>query len=100
MNMRKALDISCYLVVGPENTMGRPVKDIVRDAVKAGFTCVQIRSKVASARELIEECREAAEVLAELGKSDSVVLLVDDRLDVALAAREMGIKPMPISTDS
>ena len=92
MNMRKALDISCYLVVGPENTMGRPVKDIVRDAVKAGFTCVQIRSKVASARELIEECREAAEVLAELGKSDSVVLLVDDRLDVALAAREMGIK--------
>jgi len=92
MNMRKALDISCYLVVGPENTLGRPVKDIVREAVRAGFTCVQIRSKVASARELIEECREAAEVLAELGKSESVVLLVDDRLDVALVAREMGIK--------
>lgn len=90
--MRKALDISCYLVVGPENTLGRPVKEIVRDAVRAGFTCVQIRSKVASARELIEECREAADVLAELKKSDSVVLLVDDRLDVALAAREMGIK--------
>jgi thiamine-phosphate diphosphorylase len=92
MNMRKALDISCYLVVGPENTLGRPVRDIVKEAVKAGFTCVQIRSKVASARELIEECRKAAEVIKEMGKSDSIVLLVDDRLDVALACRDMGIK--------
>ncbi len=26
MNMRSVLDISAYLVVGPENTKGRPVK--------------------------------------------------------------------------
>ena len=45
-----AFSIEKYLVVGPENTLNRPVADIVRAAVEAGFTCVQIRSKVASAK--------------------------------------------------
>ncbi len=90
--MRKQLDISAYLVVGPENTMGRPVEDIVAAAVGAGFTCVQIRSKTAAARELIECTRRAAERIAAAGKSEQVALLVDDRLDVVLAARQQGIK--------
>ena len=77
MNMRKNFDISAYLVVGPENTLGRPVADVIRAAVANGFTCLQIRSKTASARELIALCREAADVLRELGKSDEVVLLVN-----------------------
>lgn len=92
MSIRENLDISSYLVVGPENTLGRPVKDIVRAAVEADFTCVQIRSKVASARELIELTREAAEAIDAAGKADTVALLVDDRLDVAFAARKLGIK--------
>ena len=86
------VDISAYLVVGRENTNGRPVAQIVSDAVKAGFTCVQIRSKTASAKEMIEDLRESAKAIAGLGKSESVALLVDDRLDIVLAAREMGIK--------
>lgn len=89
---RKKLDISAYLVVGPENTNGRPVAQIVKDAVEAGFTCVQIRSKTASARELIELTRQTAAAIAEAGKSDRVALLVDDRLDVVLAARKQGIQ--------
>lgn len=92
MHMRKILDISSYLVIGPENTTGRPVAPIVKDAVEAGFTCVQIRSKVASARELIELTRQAADAIAQTGKSDQVALLVDDRLDVVLAAKKQGIK--------
>lgn len=92
MSIRDNLDISAYLVVGPENTLGRPVADVVRAALDAGFTIVQVRSKVAGARELIECTRSVAEVIAEAGKSDRVPLLVDDRLDVVLAAREAGIK--------
>lgn len=92
MSIRENLDISSYLVVGPENTLGRPVRDIVRDSLEAGFTCIQIRSKAASAREMIELTRESAEEIAKAGKSDTVALLVDDRLDVALAARKLGIK--------
>ena len=86
------VDISAYLVLGRENTNGRPVAQIVSDAVRAGFTCIQIRSKTASALEMIEDCRQSAQEIAKLGQSDSVALLVDDRLDIVLAAREMGIK--------
>ena len=86
------VDVSAYLVVGRENTNGRPVAEIVEAAVKAGFTTVQIRSKEESALELIEDCKNAAAVIKNLGKADSVCLLVDDRLDVVLAAREMEIK--------
>jgi thiamine-phosphate pyrophosphorylase len=92
MSIRKKLDISAYFVVGPENTKGRPVAPIIKEAVEAGFTCVQIRSKAASARELIELTRQASRVISEAGRSDEVALLVDDRLDVILAARKQGIK--------
>ena len=74
MSMREALDLSAYLVIGPENTKGRPVKPVIRDAVAAGFTVVQVRSKAASARELIGCCRDAAEAIAESGRADRVVI--------------------------
>lgn len=92
MSMRNRFDLSAYLVVGPENTKGRPVVSVIKDGVEAGFTCVQIRSKIASAQELIQLTREASEVIAQLGKSQEVTLLVNDRLDVVLAARKQGIK--------
>ena len=90
--MRDKLDISAYLVIGPENTLGRPVADVISQALKAGFTCVQIRSKECSARDLIRYTAEAADAIDAAGKSSSVALLVDDRLDVVLAAREAGVK--------
>lgn len=92
MSIRSRFSVEKYLVVGPENTLGRPVPVIVAAAVDAGFTCVQIRSKTASAGELIRLCDLSAAEIARLGKSDDVALLVDDRLDVVLAAREKGIK--------
>lgn len=88
--MRKEFDIGAYLVVGPENTLDRPVETIVQAAIEAGFTTVQIRSKVASARELIELTRSTADVIDRINRR--VTLLVDDRLDVVLAARSLGIK--------
>jgi thiamine-phosphate diphosphorylase len=87
---RKNLDISSYLVVGPENTLSRPVPDIVSAAVKGGFSCVQLRSKTASAREMIDLCLACSRAIRSLGAGERVALLVDDRLDVALAARAAG----------
>ena len=90
--MRANFSIAKYLVVGPENTEGRPVPVIVAAAAAAGFTCIQIRSKTASAGELVRLCGECAGVLGRLGLSDRTALLVDDRLDVVLAARKRGYK--------
>ena len=84
-------DLSAYLVIGAENT-ARPVEEVVELAVRAGFTFVQIRSKNSSAREIIATLKKCADVIASLGKSESVALVVNDRLDIALAAREAGIK--------
>lgn len=90
--MRKSLDISAYLVIGPENTRGRAVADVVGQAIDAGFTCVQVRSKECSARELIDCTVAAARVIASRGVADRVALVVDDRVDVVLAARARGAK--------
>ena len=86
------VDISAYLLIGAENTNDRPVEEVVRVAIKAGFTCIQLRSKIASAREMIELAEKCADVIKELNKSETVALLIDDRLDVALAARAQGLK--------
>ena len=72
MITRQNFSVEKYLVIGPENTQGRPVSDIVRVAVAAGFTCVQIRSKIASSGELIRLGGESAAEIARLGKSDEV----------------------------
>ncbi|QNH53667.1 thiamine phosphate synthase [Selenomonas timonae] len=90
--MRGKFDLSAYLVIGPENTDGRPVARVIAEAVQAGFTFVQIRAKYAEAREIIELTRAAADVIAAQGKSDAVALVINDRLDAVLAAREQGIK--------
>lgn len=89
--MREKIDVSAYLVIGPENTCGRPIGDVVAKALAAGFTCVQVRSKECSARELMACTAVAAQAIADAGRTGTVALLVDDRLDVVLAARHAGI---------
>ena len=48
--------------------------------------------KIASARELIDLTAQSARAIADLGKSQEVALVVNDRLDVVLAARKQGVK--------
>ena len=90
--MRNKFDLSAYLVIGPENTNGRPIARVIAEAVCAGFTFVQIRAKHTDAREIIDLTRAAADVIAAQEKSAVVTLVVNDRLDVVLAAREQGVK--------
>ena len=90
--MRNKFDLSAYLVIGPENTNGRPIARVIAEAIRADFTFVQIRAKGADAREIIDLTSAAADVIAAQEKSDAVTLVVNDRLDVVLAAREQGIK--------
>ncbi len=89
MSIRENFDLSAYLVIGAENT-ARPVDFVVEQAIRAGFTFIQIRSKKSDAREIIYTLKKCAEVIAAVNKD--VALVVNDRLDIALAAREMGVK--------
>ncbi|MCM0582511.1 thiamine phosphate synthase [Weissella diestrammenae] len=92
MPATKSFDLSAYLIIGPENTLNRPVKSVIQAAIKGGITFIQIRSKVADAKDLIAYTRDAAAAIAEAGQQDRIKLVVDDRLDVVLAARDLGIK--------
>ena len=92
MYNRKNFKLSKYFIIGPENTLGRDVLSILKDVIEEGFTFIQLRSKIASAREIIDLCLKTSDLIKELGKEDEVSLVVNDRLDVILAAREMGAK--------
>jgi thiamine-phosphate pyrophosphorylase len=66
---------------------GRSLAGIVAAAVKGGVTMVQLRDKTASTRAFIEDARALKALLAP----PRVPLLVNDRIDVALAAGADGV---------
>ncbi len=83
---RRRPDWTLYLVTDPD--MGaRPVEAIVRAAVAGGVTAVQLRDKQATARALVAQAGRLREILAPRG----IALIVNDRLDVALAAGADGV---------
>lgn len=90
--MRGRFDLSAYFVVGPDDTKGRPVVDIVAAALCGGATFIQLRAKHADARNLTQMARDIAGVIAQEGKSDTVAFVIDDRADAAWQCRELGIK--------
>lgn len=91
IDWRRALDVSAYFVVGSEDTLGRPVAAVVAAAVRAGFTAVQLRAKTQEARAQLALLAAISRAIEEAGGEGRVALFVDDRLDVALAARAMGL---------
>ncbi len=88
----KKFDLSNYFVVGPENAEGKDLLGLIRDVLEAGFSFIQIRSKECSARELIKIVLDTSNLIESLGLQEKVTLVVDDRLDVVLAARDLGAR--------
>ena len=80
-------DLSLYLVTDRGLSLGRATVDIVRAAVAGGVTCVQLREKECSTRQFVAEARAVREVLAGTG----IPLIINDRIDVALAVGADGV---------
>lgn len=90
--MRDRFDLRAYFVVGPDDTKGRPVADVVAAALRGGATFIQLRAKHADARDLTAMAESIAAVIAQAGKADTVAFVIDDRVDAAWQCRELGIK--------
>ena len=77
------------MTVITDEVLARPraLSDVVREALAAGAPTVQLRLKSASARELLE----AAQTLMPIVRSAGALFIVNDRLDVALAAGADGV---------
>jgi thiamine-phosphate pyrophosphorylase len=82
-----SVDILLYGIVDPQIAKGRSLADLAAAAARGGATLIQYRAKEASTREMIREARAIHEALAGTG----VPLLINDRIDVALAAETEGV---------
>ncbi len=85
--MRTARDWRVYLVTDRDLSRGRPVEWVVEAAVRGGVTAVQLREKHCATRDFVQLACELKKRLAPLG----VPLIVNDRVDVALAAGADGV---------
>lgn len=83
------IDYSLYLVTDRTLSLGRTTVEIVGQAVKGGITCVQLREKHCDTREFIEEARAVHQLLAAM--VPRIPLIINDRLDVALAVGAEGV---------
>jgi thiamine-phosphate diphosphorylase len=86
-----------HLVTDRSLSRGRSLVEVVAEAVAGGVTCVQLREKCCSTREFLQE----ALALKELLQSWRVPLIINDRVDIALAVAADGVHlgqtDMPIS---
>lgn len=79
--------LTLYLVTDRAMARDRPLDDVVNEAVAGGVTCVQIREKHSSTREFLHQAERVMTVLEGTG----VPLLINDRVDVALAVEADGV---------
>jgi len=76
-----------YLVTDQPSLRGRSLLDVVQAAVKGGVTCVQLREKNASSRDFYA----LAIALMDLLRPLNVPLIINDRIDIALACGAQGV---------
>jgi thiamine-phosphate pyrophosphorylase len=86
---REGIDLSVYLVTdsAQARAAGHDLVDLVYEAVAGGVTLVQLREKDMPAREFLDLVLRVSTAVAL-----KVPVLVNDRVDVYLAAREMGAR--------
>ncbi|NLY41462.1 MAG: thiamine phosphate synthase [Desulfovibrionales bacterium] len=79
--------LALYLVTDRDLCPGRSTREIVAAAVAGGVTCVQIREKNSTTRAFLEEAGSVHHILRNTG----VPLIINDRVDVALAVGADGV---------
>lgn len=82
-----ALTLDTYLVTQEVLSAGRSTDSVVEDAIAGGIDIVQVREKHRSARTQLE----VAQQLREATAAADVPLIINDRVDIALAADADGV---------
>jgi thiamine-phosphate pyrophosphorylase len=80
-------DPSLYVITDSRIGGGRPTEDIVAAAIRGGATMIQLREKAWAAKDLLEVGRR----LLAITRPTGVPLIVNDRVDVALAIDADGV---------
>jgi thiamine-phosphate pyrophosphorylase len=85
--MARSFDLSVYLVTDPELTGRRTVEATVEMALAGGVSFVQLRDPHGKGRLMVETARRLVALLRPRG----IPLVINDRVDVALAADADGV---------
>jgi thiamine-phosphate pyrophosphorylase len=81
------VDLRLYALVDPEHAGGHALADLARLVAQGGATLVQLRDKRSDTRAMVESARAVKAALAPF----NVPLLINDRVDVALASGAAGV---------
>jgi thiamine-phosphate pyrophosphorylase len=83
----KPIDWRLCLIADAEAAGDRNLVSIIREAVDAGTTLVQLRGKKLSTRQFMNLALEASEYL----KSRNIPFIINDRIDIALSCEADGV---------
>ncbi len=86
--MQRNIDLTLYLITDDGYLEGRDLASTIEQAIAGGVTVVQYRSK---GRKTTREMFEELKILREITKKHSVPLIVNDRVDLALAVDADGV---------
>ena len=84
---KEDIDYSVYLVTDRRNKTDEEFLNIIEEAIKGGTTIVQLREKTASTKEFYDLALKVKEITSRYG----VPLLINDRIDIALAVGSEGV---------
>lgn len=85
--MKPKIDYTLYLVTDRKLMSSATIEESVTQAILGGCTLVQLREKDCSSKEFYETALKVREVTTRLG----VPLIVNDRVDIALAVNADGV---------
>ena len=85
------VDLRLNAIVDPERSGGHDLAELARLCAEGGATLIQLRDKVSETRTIVEEARAIKRALVPFG----VPLVINDRIDVALAAEADGVHVGP-----
>lgn len=84
---KQEVDYSLYLVTDRSLTLGRDLLFIIEEAILGGVTVIQLREKSCSSRKFYDVAKE----VSLLTKRYGIPLIINDRLDIALAVEAEGL---------
>jgi len=87
----KSVDYSLYVLTDATLARGRSHEEIVAAALRGGATLIQYREKNATTRQMIEQAARVRDLCRAYG----VPLVINDRVDVALAVEADGVHVGP-----
>jgi len=85
--VKPKIDYTLYLVTDRELMAADSIEECVEQAILGGCTVVQLREKTASSLEFYQTALRVREITSWLG----VPLIINDRVDIALAVNAAGV---------